>query len=215
MKKTKKQLTRKRRALRRSILLVAVIALLTITDLYYFFPMQAVKVMADMKDVEQPVVVKRLYGTELPRNGYTMRYLIDGEQAVMLCTVGYNPFMGWYDGAYSHVEKEKGRTLHAGLETYQKADTVEQYLFGRIDDPEITQLVLLFRVHIDWEQEYDWQMVTIPKEDLFEKDGKHYFLSQKDIGFVDGGWWEFELHGLNEQGSVIETAEVHWTSWSG
>ena len=215
MRKQRKMSTRKRTALRRCGWLAAVVVLASVTGLYLFLPIQAVRVMADLKDIQHPRVVERFYDGSIPATRFALHYLVDGDDAMMLCTAGYHPLMGWYDRGWCKAETWDGSALHGGIYTHCQGEREMSWLFGRVDDGTIGNLTLERTVEPLGGTPYT-EAWSIPREDLLEKNGKRYILMK-----LDGAEWEKEqeswitwrLTGRTGGGQIV-TAELARQSWS-
>ena len=215
MKRKRKLSTRKRTALRRCGWLVAVVVLASVTGLYRFLPIQAVWVMADLKDIQHPQVVERFYDGSIPVTRFALHYLVDGDDAMMLCTAGYHPLIGWYDRGWCKAETWNGEPLHGGIYTHSQGGEGMAWLFGRVDDGAIQSLTLERTVE-PLEGEAYTEVWSIPREDLLEKNGKRYILMK-----LDGAAGEKEqesritwrLTGRAGGGQIV-TAELARQSWA-
>lgn len=215
MKRKRKLSTRKRTVLRRCGWLAAAVVLASVTGLYRFLPIQAVRVMADLKDIQHPQVVERFYDGSIPVTRFALHYLVDGDDAMMLCTAGYHPLIGWYDRGWCKAETWDGGPLYGGIYTHSQGGEGMAWLFGRVDDGTIQSLTLERTVEPLKGEPYT-EVWSIPRGDLFEKNGKRYILMK-----LDGAEWEKEqesritwrLTGRAGGGQIV-TAELARQSWS-
>lgn len=212
MKKREKQSSRKRTALRRCGLLAAVVVLASAMNLYRFLPIQAVRDMADMNDVEHPKVMRRFYDGTLPVTRFALHYLVDGDDAMMLCVTGCHPLIGWYDRSYAKAETWDGTGLYAGVYAHYQDDASVSYLFGRIDDARIQGLSLRITEEANGKDPVT-QTVKIPEGDIWERDGKRYFLSELEQLFL-GHSITYQLSGLDGDGRTVQTVEAGVRTWS-
>ena len=211
MKKREKRSSRKRTALRRCAVLAAVVLLVSAMNLYHFLPIQAVWDMADMNDIEHPEAVRRFYDGALPVTRFALHYLVDGDYAMMLCMAGYHPLIGWYDRSYAKAETWDGTGLYAGVYEHYQDGAGVAYLFGRIDDPRIQELRLRI-TEGPYKENPVTQTVEIPEGDIWEQDGKRYFLSA--LASPSGTRTVYHLSGLDEEGRTVRTVEAVARSWS-
>ena len=215
-------LTRKQTALRRLALLLAIFLAASALNLVNLLPRQAVEDMADQQDIEHPVVIRRFYDGTLPVTRFALQYLVEGDDAMMLCTTGYHPLGGWYDRDWCRVETWDGAPVHVGLRIHNQGGKRTAYLFGRIDDASVTALTLRFSQHLFPEGVESFQEVPhvpeVPREAVFRgENGNRYLLApitlpsagEKYPQFVD-----FRILGYDREGKVLADEEVPYQSWS-
>ena len=215
-------LTRKQTALRRLALLLAIFLAASALNLVNLLPRQAVEDMADQQDIEHPVVIRRFYDGTLPVTRFALQYLVEGDDAMMLCTTGYHPLGGWYDRDWCRVETWDGAPVHVGLRIHNQGGKRTAYLFGRIDDASVTALTLRFSQHLFPEGVESFQEVPhvleVPREAVFRgENGNRYLLAsitlpsarEKYPQFAD-----FRILGYDREGKVLADEEVPYQSWS-
>lgn len=213
MRKKTRTPTRKRTALRRCAVLALLLCVTSALNLYHPLPIQAVRGMADIEDVEHPRVIERFYDGSLPITRFALHYLVDGDNSMMLCVAGWHAVLGWYDRAYASVETWDGTGLYAGMYAHYQDDKRVGYLFGQIDDDEITQL--LVEVHSSPQpEEAEVYFIDIPRENIFEKDGKRYFLSKMNMEELPDWLYDVHVSGIDEDGNIVQTTETMSRSWS-
>jgi len=218
VKKRKKNLTRKGRILRLCAGFAAIIALASTLKLYHFLPIQAIHAMADQQDIEEPRVIDTFYDGTLPITRFALCHLVQGKDALMLCTTGYNPFMGWYDRTWSVVETWNGTGLYAGVQRHQQDDKQVTYFYGRVD-AEAVETLSLEVDFTSWDGKQELKhhaKYTLAAEDFFEKDGFLYFCEK--LPMEDKPLWEWlakpRVVCTTADGTVLETDEVDWRGWS-
>lgn len=215
MKRQRKTPTRKRTALRRCGWLAAVVVLASATRLYRFLPIQAVYMMADLKDIQHPQVVERFYDGSIPVSRFALHYLVDGDDAMMLCTAGYHPLVGWYDRGWCKAETWDGGALHGGIYIHTQGEQGMCWLFGRVDDGAIQNLTLERTVE-PLEGEPYTEVWNIPPEDLLEKNGKRYILTKlamMEWDMTEEARVTWRLTGRTGGGQAV-TAEIAQQGWS-
>ena len=215
-------LTRKQTALRRLALLLAIFLAASALNLVNLLPRQAVEDMADQQDIEHPVVIRRFYDGTLPVTRFALQYLVEGDDAMMLCTTGYHPLGGWYDRDWCRVETWDGAPVHVGLRIHNQGGKRTAYLFGRIDDASVTALTLRFSQHLFPEGVDSFQEVPhvleVPREAVFRgENGNRYLLAPITLPSAGEKYPQFEdfrILGYDREGKVLADEEVPYQSWS-
>lgn len=205
--------TRKRIALRRCGWLAALVVLASVTGIYRFLPIQAVYMMADLIDIQHPQVVERFYDGSLPVTRFAAHYLVDGDDAMMLCVAGYHPLIGWYDRAWAKAETWDDAALHGGIYIHSQGDKRVCWLYGRVDNDTIQRLTLERTVKHHEEEGYT-EAWNIPTEDIFEKGGKRYILMKLDMESMWDVGNTVHLIGYTSGGQIVKSSEIQARSWS-
>ena len=131
--KQEKVRTRKQTALRRLGQLFTVVVIVALYSGANLSPRQAAGDIAEHLDMEEnKEFIECVYDPSLPETKTTLRYLVDNGQAMMLCTVKWDLFMGWYDWDWCKVEAWEDAPLHAGLLSHNKNG--ERYLLTSVTD---------------------------------------------------------------------------------
>lgn len=214
--KLKKAPTRKQTALRRCATLAAVVVLASVTRIYNFLPIQAVRVMADINDMQHPEVVKRFHDGSLPVTRFALYYLVEDGDALMLCATGYHPLAGWYDRAWAKAETWDDAPLHGGIYTHTQGDKQSAWVYGRIENDAIKRVTLCRVMETEVENDFDFAYFPVPEEDVFERNGKRYILTQlHDFREGSAGWTTYSLLGetYGPESSLPE-CEIDCRSWS-
>ena len=211
--KRKKNLGRKGRALRSLGWLLVIAALASALKLYCFLPIQAIRNMADTQDVENPRVIDCFYDGTLPITRTALHYLVDGDRSMMLCVTGFNVFMGWYDRSFVPVETWDGSGLYARLYIHQQDERRVAYLFGKIEDRSIAHIILNGFSVPEGAENVSYRG-EIPAEDIFEKDGERYFVTQLDAADLPEYVYEGFITGYDRNGNAIKTVKALVHSWS-
>lgn len=208
----KRTLNRKRRTARYLLTLAVVVVLSSLTGFYTFTPGRAARDKADEEGIENARVVGRVWGEEELIPGWgRLLYLVEGERAMLLCPVNFSLFGGgWNGGIWCVVETWDGQDLYGGILQSQGSDV--SYVFGRVDDPAIQDVVV-----IQTFPEYMARMgnmQTVSESAYFEKDGKRYFLER----FSYGTHWEkqpeyYHLMGVCGE-KIIVNRDIRCASWS-
>ena len=196
MKKAKEQIipTRKRKALRRTAVFLALLALSGLFSYGRAFPAWAVRYTEETYNIGRTQVVKRLRPPKELKLGTALFYLTENEHALLVSAVRFYPLYGWVDAGGGFVDCTKDAPIHVGAWSVSRMgdenDEGVQYLFGRIDDPAVSSI----NVRVSWrdfnveEEVYNTAfIVATAAEDWTQKDGKRYFVCQ-----YDGDWKPFQ-----------------------
>lgn len=219
----KKLPTRAKRTMKRLAILLVLLAVVNGLGLYCVTPWRSVRIMADICDVEHPEKITRFYDPTLPIHRFALHYLVDGGDALMLCTSAYHPLAGWYDRDYCAVEAWDGAAVHAGLRMHTQGGKRTTYLFGRLDNGYIDSLSIHAAATV-WEKDntthYEVTKVfEVPKEAIFRgKNDKRYILCPVDGLVADASEYvqyrSFRILGYDYSGAVLADEEVNFQSWS-
>ena len=216
-------LTRKQTALRRLALLLAIFLAASALNLVNLLPRQAVEDMADQQDIEHPVVIRRFYDGTLPVTRFALQYLVEGDDAMMLCTTGYHPLGGWYDRDWCRVETWDGAPVHVGLRIHNQGGKRTAYLFGRVDNGHIDRFTLTFTEVTEGEGgtiERVPHSMDLPASALFRGgNDRRYLLTSLDFPWVEDApfapqFEDFRILGYDREGKVLADEEVPYQSWS-
>lgn len=223
MRRRKPLPTRSRRALRRLAVLAALLTVLNGLGIYRVTPWRGVEAIADLCDVEQPEKVCRFYDGTLPVYRFALHYLVDGEDAMMLCTTGFHPLMGWYDRDWCRVETWDGAPVHAGVVSHAQGGKRTVYLFGRVDNGYIDRFTLTFTEVTEGEGgtlERVPHSMDLPASALFRGgNDRRYLLTALDFPWVEDApfapqFEDFRILGYDHADNVLADEEVFWRSWS-
>ena len=223
--KQEKVRTRKQTALRRLNQLFTVVLIVAVYCGANLGPRQAARDIAEHLDMEEnKAFIECVYDPSLPETKTALRYLVDNGQAMMLCTVKWDLFMGWYDWDWCKVETWEDAPLHAGLLSHRSDDQFLHYLFARMDDERIAEVALCFD---RFSYSADGTLIgktrssiSIPKDAIFrsENGGRYLLTSVTDALPMDPyntvRYQEIHLLGYDRAGTVIADEEVRWASWS-
>ena len=219
----KKQPTRKKTALRRAALLALILLAASVLDLMNLIPRQSVWDMADTRDIQHPKIIETYYDDSLPAARFALQHLVDGDDAMMLCSTGWNLFMGWYDRDWCKVETWDGAPIHAGIRIHSLGELHTADLFGRIDNGYITSLTLTFNAITTPAGQGVVRtpcVIEIPEDAVFRaKNDQKYLLTPivlpYDLLDVDyPNFQDFRIIGYDHEGKVIADEEVFCQSWS-
>ena len=208
----KKYRSRKKKALLRALVLAALIAALTLSNAMNFLPRQALRDIADTQNVTEPEVIRSFYDDKLKVYRSARQYLVEGREGLMLCTVGFDPLMGWYDRDWCTVGTNDGNSIHIGYRGHQQGEAYSGYFFGRLDDEKIASVKLRWK---DGEEER-WYEETLSKEAFFRgENGKRYILWESPFQREEATQWLWHLtaYAYDEENDLLAEEEVHWQSW--
>ncbi len=208
----KKYRSRKKKALLRALVLAALIAALTLSNAMNFLPRQALRDIADTQNVTEPEVIRSFYDDKLKVYRSARQYLVEGREGLMLCTVGFDPLMGWYDRDWCTVGTNDGNSIHIGYRGHQQGEAYSGYFFGRLDDEKIASVKLRWK---DGEEER-WYEETLSKEAFFRgENGKRYILWESPFQREEATQWLWHLtaYAYDAENDLLAEEEVHWQSW--
>lgn len=222
--KQKKIRTRKQTALRRLGQLFTAVVIVALYSGANLSPRQAAGDIAARLDMEEnKAFIECVYDPNLPESKTALRYLVDNGQAMMLCTVKWNLFMGWYDWDWCKVETWEDAPLYAGLLSHTKDGRALHYLFARIEDEQIAEVSLFFDRFSYTE---DGTVIgkarsgiSIPKGAIFRaENGTRYLLASVTDAlpmnpYDTVRYQEMHLLGYDRSGAVVAEEEVYWMNW--
>lgn len=219
----KKLPNRTRRIAKRLVLLLLTLAVVNGLGVYCVTPWRSVEIIADVCDVESPEKITRFYDPTLPIHRFALKYLVDGEDAMMLCTTAFHPFMGWYDRDWCRVETWDGAPVHAGLASHSQGEKRVMYLFGRVDNGYITEFTLEFNKLVEGKDGSIQRIpcsVEVPASALFRAENdKRYLLTPMELPEDEDArfypqFQDFRIIGYDYTGKVLADEEVYWQHWS-
>lgn len=223
MKKAEQKIrieTRKHKALRRTLICLAVLVVFSVLHLYTFTPMQGVRyVEAQNRTGRTHVVTRMLPPRELHLWG-TLFYLTANENAVLMSDVQFHPLVGWMNSLGAALDCSDDAPIHAGRWSVGHEEAYVQYAFGRVDDPDIQSVAVsveevryrtgeevreeLFRTEIEdarWFQKGDNRYFVIPVEDPRE--------TNDDLERVT-----YSVVGLDAEGREIARSIDEWGAYA-
>lgn len=197
MKKTKMP-SRRRKGFRR--VLIAAVMLLLVNRIFLvglLFPIQAVRHCEEREGTGRTNLVRRDWAPEIYKTG--LIYLTENEKVTMLSAVRLS-FYGWTEVYGVPVDCTEEAPIHGGWWTlYRKEEPSQFYVFGRIDDPDIDRLNILWTIEGDGDSDM-W--VVSDSGEWMERDGRRYFLCS--FGNANAAAYKFPLVvGCDEAGKEI------------
>lgn len=199
MKRKEKRLSsRRRRTLRR--VLVAAATLFLVNRIFLvglLFPIQAVRHCEEREGTGRTNLVRRDWAPEIYKTGLV--YLTENEKVTMLSAVRLS-FYGWTEVYGVPLDCTVEGPIHGGWWTlYRKEEPSQFYVFGRIDDPDIDRLNILWTIEGDGDSDM-W--VVSDSGEWMERDGRRYFLCS--FGNANAAAYKFPLVvGCDEAGKEI------------
>lgn len=204
MKKEKKERlsSRRRRSLRR--VLIAAAAVLLVNRIFLvglLFPIQAVRHNEERMGTGRTEVIRREWDPGFRWD--FLAYLTKNENAVMLSGARLTLY-GWMDSFGVPLDCTKEAPIHGGIWFLNWGKWSMIYVFGRVDDPDITKL------HIQWtiEGDEDSDMWTVSKTgEWIEEDGRRYFLCA--FGNANAANYRLpQVVGYDKEGKEIARVEL-------
>lgn len=178
MKRRRRTLSRKRQALRWVAALVLLVWLSHTTGAYCLTPARVLRSLERDQLTGETEFLAQLPAPE-PRKG-TVR-LSGGEHAAILATYHWNWKMGWYANLTGYVERKEDWPINAGfLNSWSYNDARTYYIFGSVEEPEVTTLEIYFDASDDTLD----QTVLLTEEDWIKSDpGNRFFLCEIKPGY--------------------------------
>ena len=198
--------TTRQKALRRCALLLVLAAVVSATNLYGFFPRKALHLEEDRRSMARTEVLRRDYMPQV--HGSTLFYVSANDDALMVTSVRYNLFGGWYP-VFGAITDFTDEPIHAA--SYQigySNDKIPEkiiYAFGYVNDPAIQSvLVNAFLCSGDEETLAASERV----EDFFEVDGRRCFACPLVLTAEDRSYIELRLMTEGEDHIALEQLEI-------
>lgn len=207
----KRYRSRKKKALLRGLLLVVLVTVLSLTNAVSFLPQQAAYRIAEIQNVAQPRILRSFYDHKLKVYRFARQYLMEGEEALILCAVGWDPFSGWYDRDWSAVRTQDGNGFHVGYRGHQQGNAYSGYFYGRLDDERMSLVKLRWK---DAEKER-WYEEELYEDAFFQGgNGKRYLLKESSFGAEDTRWFQhMTAYAYDETGVLLAEEKVFWQEW--
>lgn len=175
----KKLLTRKRRAVRRTVFAVLVLFVVNqVLRTGLLLPIQAIRQAEELEGTGRTRVAERMRVEGI--HAVHMLYLTENENAVLMAGT-YLTAHGWEACRGMALDCSGDAPLYAGYyQTYREGGGEAFCLFGRVDDPAIETLAfhLSYRAYGSSASDYQdmEETVSITRPEFLEKEGRQYFL---------------------------------------
>lgn len=206
----KRMHSRKRTALRRVLLAAGALFLANhILLVGLLFPIQALRRCEELEGTGRTAVLRRDWPGEIVGN--RLIYLSENENAVMLSDLRLGLF-GWGDYPSLALDCSEGGPIWCGwMSLAERKNPRLFYVFGRVDDPEITRVEASFQ-YVDWDVAggetrtvFSW---ASEEAEWMERDGRRYFLMRKYP--VDWNYPNIQTVavGFDREGAEVARSEV-------
>ena len=217
----KRYRSRRKKALHRALLIAALVAALTLTNAMNFLPRQALDDIAQTQNISKPKVVSVFYDDKLKCYRFARQYLAEGEEGLMLCAIGWDPLMGWYDRDWCTVGTNDGNSLHIGYRGHQQGEAYSGYFFGRLDDEEIAHVALWLEGDAVSRAVFGLEDTPLENAIFRGENGKRYLLcdlaalSALDAAFDKGAVQGHTItaRAFDKEGNLLAEEEVCWQDW--
>lgn len=200
--KRKRMLSRKRRAFRR--ILIALAALFLVNRIFLIgllFPIQAVRHCEERMGTGRTEVIRRDWDPSFRWDFVT--YLTKSENIVMLSGARLTLY-GWMEGFGSVVDCTEEASIHGGTWFLNWGTRAMIYVFGRVDDPDITELRIQWTIEGD-EQSDMWNVSKT--SEWIEEDGRRYFLCS--FGNANAADYRLpQVVGYDQEGNEVARIEL-------
>jgi len=183
----KREYTRKRKALRRTAILVVMIVLASSVGLYGFSPAQGRHYNEESHHTGRTQLVQRLYNPSLIGTRMALFDLTKNENVLMLHYIRWHPLVGWMDSGAAVVDCGSDEPLYCGTYFLSSKDSDNlSFVFGRVDEPRIVSLKISLQnsSYLENEDRVIWTEYDHFKLDVQsskEKDGARYFIENFDM----------------------------------
>lgn len=209
MKKEKKEWlsSRRKRSLRR--VLMAAAAVLLVNRIFLvglLFPIQAIRHNEERMGTGRTAVICREWDPGFRWD--FLAYLTKNENVTLLSGARLT-YLGWMDAFGMALDCSEEAPIHAGTWFLNWGDRAAIYVFGRIDDPDIAELRVLWTIEGDEDSEMWWNVSKT--EERVEEDGRRYFLCSYDN--ANAASYRVPLVvGYDEEGN--EAARIELDQWA-
>ena len=214
--KRKRLLTRKRTAIRRAAILLAVILLINhIMHLGLLFPIQTVWQQEERAGVSHTRVVERSWAREIHKTH--IAFLSENDEATLFSSCNLTLY-GWMANFHVALDCTGEEPLYAGASYMSRDENRAWYFVGRVDDPTIqrVEISLCSEEYDSMSHAYVGEEVRrITGIELEEQSGRRYFL----VKYTEG--WDDEIHssprpvviGYDSGGNEVTRMEIEeWNS---
>lgn len=217
----RKYRSRKEKALRRAAVIALLIAALCATNAMNFLPRQAVRDAADSQNMGEFTVIRSFYDGKLRCYRMARQYMVESADALLLCAVGFDPLMGWYDRDWCAVSTDDGNGIHMGYRGHQQGEAYSGYFFGRLDDEDIAHVAIWLEG-----EAVSWAVFgvedTALEDAIFRgENGKRYLLcdlaalsaSGVEVDREEMLYHNMTARAFDNDGKLLAEEEVHWHDW--
>ena len=218
----KREYTRKRKALRRTAILVVMLVLASSVGLYGFSPAQGRHYNEESHHTGRTQLVQRLYNPSLKGTRLALFDLTKNENVLMLHYICWHPLVGWMDGGAGVVECGSDEPLYCG--TYFLADKDSEillFVFGRVDEARIASLKISLQnsSYLENEDRVIWteyDHFTLDAQSWKEKDGARYFVESFEMKQENDNFpMKIMISAYDENGVELVSRDItQYSSWA-
>lgn len=209
----KKYRTRREKVLRRALAVAGLVAALSLTNAVNFLPRQAAMDIAEMQNMESPEILRNFYCDKLKIYRVARQLLMEDEHVMILCAVGWDPLMGWYDRDWCTLPTTGDEPVYAGIRSHMQGEDCVLYVFGRVDDDRVAKVEFVYgRAEDGGGETVLWEL---PQEAYFYENGERYFLMETDafLDETEQGFRSAAVVSRDKDGNVLSESDVwaqHW-----
>lgn len=182
----KRELTRKQKAIRRTVILIAMIFFASATGLYGFTPTQGRQYSEESYHTGATQLVQRFHEPSIKATKLALFDLTANEKVTMLNCVRWHPLVGWMDSSAAVIDCSSDAPLYGGTFYLSGSDPETLLLiFGRVKDQRVVSIKISLQKQSgqiegrDIWTEYDTR--TSVAQNWVEKDGARYFVESIDL----------------------------------
>lgn len=211
-----KEVTRKRKALRRTAILLGMVVFLSAVGAYGFFPTQGWRYNEESYHTGRTHLVQRIYETSLKATRTALFDLTENENVTMLQCIRWHPLVGWADGGAAVVDCGDDVPLYAGhyILSHHGEDGQLLFVFGRVDDLDIesVKISLQYCTYIQAENRESWTedgSRTSEIGDWKDKDGHRYFVENFGLlKWEDDSGMKIILTTYDKSGQELTSVDI-------
>lgn len=225
MKKKKKLRTRKQRAIRQ--VLWALLALLVACELCNvgrLLPIQAIWDSEERYGVGY-MDLDTVTWMHVPETHLTHLRCLRVNEKVTFLGGTYLTVMGWVENFGIALDCTGEDPIYAARHDMYRREKEHSSLwivFGRVDDPAVTDLQVCIRQQAAWDENGDptaWEdlgIFTVEADEWFTQAGRRYFLVKRpEVDFGEDVYPQYFIRGLDVAGETVADMEIQrWTSTS-
>lgn len=202
MKRRKRTLNRKQQALCWVTVLVLLVFLSHTTGAYCLTAERVLRSLEREQLTGETEFLAQLPAPE-PRGG-TVR-LSGGEHAAILATYHWNWRGGWHANLTYYVERKPDWPINAGfMDSWRYDNTRTYYIFGSVEDPEVTQVDVYFDADDDT---LDRTVCLTEKDWIKNERGDRFFLCEIRPGYMIRSL-DCGVRGYRADGSTVGMLEL-------
>lgn len=178
----KKVPSRRARAVRRVLLLAALLALWGTAGGYGFLPSKGIRANEETVNLGPTEVLRDLGALPLKGAGWSRAYLSANENGMLLSLCRFEPLYGWLDYGFSALDCSGEGALHGAAYSVSKTREGKEnrgwYLYGRVDDLRGERLTASVGYEGGGGKWTELEALELPREEWTERSGRAYFLTE-------------------------------------